>query len=246
MTNENQVDDVLEAVREDRPLRPDHRYRIGFALDSVSFLPLILDDPVPLGRQILKASGIKDVDDHSLFLVTADGDFEDVRPDEEVDLRGRAAHRFVAFSTDPLYRAKLNESRIVWGRSVIPEAVLRSLAGIGEDEAVFIEIRGGRDKLIERGAEVDLTAPGIEKFITAPNKATYTFFVNGKPYETDQKRLTGEQIKAVVPDWDPSHDLALEGEGDDPDRIIPDDEAISLDPKHGVRRFSSVPKANFG
>ena len=30
------------------------------------------------------------------------------------------------------------------------------------------------------------------------------------------------------------------------DRIIGDDETVSLDPKHGVRRFSSVPKANFG
>ena len=29
-------------------------------------------------------------------------------------------------------------------------------------------------------------------------------------------------------------------------RIIADDEAVSLVPKHGVRRFSSVPKANFG
>jgi hypothetical protein len=239
------IDDVELAVREGRPLRPGS-YRVSFALDGVDYHPIVLDDPIPLGRQILKTAGIKDIDSHSLFVITPEGDFEDVRADEEVDLRDRVAYRFVAFSTNPLYPIKLNDSRVIWGRPSIPEAVLRSLAGIRDDEAVFLEVRGGQDKLIEPGTDADLTPPGVEKFITAPNKVTYTFFVNGKPYETDKKKLTGAQIKAMVPDWDQTHDLALEGEGDDPDRIIADDETISLDPKHGVRRFSSVPKANFG
>lgn len=239
------IDDVALAVQEDRPLRPG-RYRISFAVESVDFHPLILDDPVPLGRQILKKAGVDDIDSHSLFVITPDGDFEDVRADEEVDLRSRAAYRFITFSTDPLYRVKLNDARIVWGRSSIPEAVLRTLAGINDDEAVFLEVRGGKDKLIEPGDTADLAADGVEKFITAPNNVTYTFFVNGKPYQTQKKKLTGAQIKAMVPDWDAQHDLSLEGEGDDPDRIIADDEVVSLVPKHGVRRFSSVPKANFG
>lgn len=239
------IDDVEAAVQEGRALRPG-RYRVSFALDGVDFQPLVLDDPVPLGRQIVKAADIKDVDGQSLFVITAEGDFEDVRPDEELDLRGRGAHRLIAFSTNPLYPAKLNDSRIVWGRPSIPEAALRSLAGAGDDEAVFLEVRGGRDKLIEPGSDADLTDPAVERFITAPHVKTYTFFVNGRPYETDSKKLTGAQIKAMVPDWDPQHDLSLEGVGDDPDRIIADDEAVSLAPKHGARRFSSVPKANFG
>lgn len=239
------IDDVELAVQQGRPLRPGH-FRVHLALDGIGFTPLILDDPVPLGRQIMKKAGINDIDGHSLFLITPEGDFEDVRADEEVDLRDRRAYRFIAYSTDPLYRVKLNEARIVWGRSAIPEAVLRALAGIGNDGGIFLEVRGGKDKLIEPGTEADLTAAGVEKFITAPVKVTYTFFVNGKLYETEKKKQTGAQIKAMVPDWDPQHDLALEGEGDEPDRMIADDEIVSLDPKHGVRRFSSVPKANFG
>lgn len=239
------IDDVELAVQQDRPLRPG-RYRVSFALDGVDYHPLILDDPVPLGRQILKAAGVKDIDGHALFVVTQEGDFEDVRADEDVDLRERLAHKFIAFSTDPLHRVMLNESRIVWGQPSIPESVLRSLAGIGEDEAVFLEVRGGTDKLIELGTEADLTAPGVEKFITAAVKTSYFFFVNGQRYETDKKKLTGAQIKAMVSGWDETHDLALEGHADEPDRTIGDEESISLDPKHGVRRFSSVPKANFG
>ncbi|MES1974590.1 MAG: multiubiquitin domain-containing protein [Pseudomonadota bacterium] len=239
------VDDVHDAIAEGRPLRRG-RLRVSFAKDGVDFHPVVLDDPVPTGRQILKAAGATPVDDHALFVITADGDFEDVRADEEVDLRDRAVHRFIAFSGDPLYRFKLDDSAIVWGNSTILETVLRALAGIDADEAVFLEVRGGTDRLIEPGGTVDLTGKGVERFITAPNKSTYRFLVNGKQYETEHESLTGAQIKAIVPGWDPSHDLALEGQGDDPDRIVADDEVISLAPKHGLRRFSSVPKANFG
>jgi hypothetical protein len=74
----------------------------------------------------------------------------------------------------------------------------------------------------------------------------YSFFVSGKKYETDQPSLTGLQIKAKVTDWDPTHDLVLEGHGNDPDEIISDDQSVSLEKDQGPRRFSSVPKANFG
>jgi hypothetical protein len=79
-----------------------------------------------------------------------------------------------------------------------------------------------------------------------PKKQVFTFFVSGKKYETDQESLTGLQIKARVADWDPSHDLVLEGHGNDPDRIIADSETLPLDKDKGPLRFSSAPKANFG
>lgn len=72
----------------------------------------------------------------------------------------------------------------------------------------------------------------------------YKFFVGKEKYETDQPRLTGAQIKAYVPDVLPGTKLALEGHGNDPDRIIADDEWVSLDGP--PRRFTLVPPANFG
>lgn len=76
---------------------------------------------------------------------------------------------------------------------------------------------------------------------------TYKFFVGNQKYETDQAQLTGAQIKAYVPDVAPGTKLSLEGHGNDPDRIIADDELVSLDEHHGgPRRFTLVPPANFG
>lgn len=74
----------------------------------------------------------------------------------------------------------------------------------------------------------------------------FFYFVGTTKYETDQPALTGLQIKAKVADWDPTHDLVLEGHGADPDRVIADNELVSLAKDHGPLRFSSVPKANFG
>lgn len=75
----------------------------------------------------------------------------------------------------------------------------------------------------------------------------YKFFVGPVKYETDQPQLTGAQIKAYVPDVPPGTKLSLEGHGHDPDRIVRDDELVSLDePQGGPRRFTLVPPANFG
>lgn len=221
-------------------------YRTLLAVDSVEFQPLTLGDPVPLGRQILEKRGLRPADAFSLFNILPNGDFEDIRPDEEVDLRAKGAERFIAFSTDRTFRATLNGRTIAWGVPSIPEHALRVLSGISHDEAVFLEVRGGTDRLIPEGESANLGRAGTESFITAPKPKLYVFFVNGIRYESSERSLTGLQIKARVANWDPTHDLVLEGHGHDPDRVIADDESVELDVEHGHRRFSSVPKANFG
>lgn len=74
----------------------------------------------------------------------------------------------------------------------------------------------------------------------------FTFFVNGTKYQTEERTLTGAQIKAFVPNWNPDHELVLEGHGNDPDRPIPDSESVPLDKDKAPPRFSAVPKANYG
>lgn len=231
---------------EEARVRRGATYRIAVALDSVDFGNLDLDDPVPLGRQILEARGLRPPEAFSLFNILSDGEFEDVRPDEEVDLRARGAERFIAFATDRTFRATLNGRVIAWGETAIPERALRILSGASGNEAIFLEVRGGTDQLIPEGGSADLGGSGTESFITAPNPKVFEFFVNGVRYETNQRLMTGLQIKARVTNWDATHDLVLEGHGSDPDRVIADDESVDLDAGPGPLRFSSVPKANFG
>jgi len=75
---------------------------------------------------------------------------------------------------------------------------------------------------------------------------TYIFFVNKERFETDQSSLSVAQIKARVAGVEPGDKLSLEGHGDEPDRLLGDEEVISLEKDHGPLRFTVVPSASFG
>lgn len=87
--------------------------------------------------------------------------------------------------------------------------------------------------------------PGDGKPETAEDKKkSFQYFVNGTKYVSDASNLTGAQIKARIANFDPSYQLVEEGQGDDPDKIIQDNETVSLTPP--PPRFYTVPPANFG
>ena len=197
MTTEKlpEYEDVGEALREGRKLRRARSYRILFAQGDLNFSHLDLIDPVPLGRQILAIAGIDSRDDYSLFAILQSGDFEDVRLDEPFDLRKRGAERFVAFQTDREFKFTLNDRQAEWGKPVISGTVLYQLANVTDDEAVFLEVRGGEDRLVEDEELVDLTAPGVERFITGPKPIpTYEIIVNSRVRILNDKLVTYEQV----------------------------------------------------
>jgi hypothetical protein len=74
----------------------------------------------------------------------------------------------------------------------------------------------------------------------------FTYFVDNVKFETDQSTLTGAQIKARIPNLDPSYGLFLEMPGEEPDKQILDDTSVELKKEHGPLRFYTVPPANFG
>lgn len=77
-------------------------------------------------------------------------------------------------------------------------------------------------------------------------KDEYFYFVDDVKYETPQATLTGAQIKARVPNLDPTFVLVLEGQGNEPDQVIGDDTSVSLKLDKGPKRFYTAPPATFG
>src|SRR5262245_56858635 len=90
-TDYQDIEDIGVAIREGRTVRTARSYRISVSDESLSFRPVVIADPVPLGRQILTAAGFVKFDEYGLFAILPEGDFEDVRLDETFDLRGRTA-----------------------------------------------------------------------------------------------------------------------------------------------------------
>lgn len=192
-------DDVGEAIRDGRSLRHARAYRIRFALGDVNFNPIEVPDPLPLGRQILAAAGLDAQGDYSLFAILAGGDFEDVRLDEPFDLRGRGAERFVAFQTDREFKLTINGDQVQWGKPIISGAALYRLASPSENEAVFLVVAGGTDREIPRDELVDLNAPGVEHFITAPSHPrSFQIIVNGREMEVSERRQTFDDLIALA------------------------------------------------
>lgn len=170
-------------------------YPILFALNDLNFRSFEMQDPQPLGRQILATGGCDIRDGYSLFAILPSGDFEDIRLDELFDLQTQGAERFVAFNTDRDYKLTVDDRQIEWGKPVINGASLYMLTGISEEQAIFLEVRGGQDQLIEPADLVDLNKPGIERFITAPRPSkTYEIIVNSRQHEVLGQHLTYEEI----------------------------------------------------
>jgi hypothetical protein len=81
-----------------------------------------------------------------------------------------------------------------------------------------------------------------EKEKGGPKK--FKFSVDGREFETDQRSLTGAQIKALA-SIDPSFGLFLESRGNRPDQQIADSQTVHLG-EPGREQFYAVPPATFG
>lgn len=201
------------AYTADDTVAPGHRkargFRILFAQDSLDYRELAISDPVPVGRQILSAAGLNPNGDFSLVAILDSGAFEDVRLDEPFDLRDRGAERFVAFATDRSYKFTVNGSQAEWGKAAIPARVLYDLARPNSTEAVFLEVQGGEDRQIDPDEVVDLTKPGVEKFIIAPKrKVVIEIIVNGHEVQVEDPHQTFEQLVVIAyPGEAPSPDI---------------------------------------
>jgi hypothetical protein len=188
-------DDLGDALREGRALRPARGYRFLLARGDLNFQSRLVSDPVPLGRQLLDAAALDPRDGYSLVAILPSGDFEDVRLNEPFDLRERGAERFIAFQTDRDFKLTLNDRELRWGKPVISGTILYGLAKPGDGEGVFLEFPGGEDRLVERGELIDLSEPGIERFITAPRRPpTFEIIVNSRPRTVNARTVTFEEI----------------------------------------------------
>ena len=68
--------------------------------------------------------------------------------------------------------------------------------------------------------------------------AVHHFYVNASRYETERPTLTAAEIQQIA-GIDPGSDLFLEVEGDHPDRLIADVEAVHLKDDEDTRHFYS-------
>ena len=161
MSTENRAADAVNTA-----------YRVRFTTDGVNFHNASVADPIPVGRQILAAAGVRDVENYSLFAILPNGEFEDVRLDETFDLRAKGTEVFAYFETDRSFNFTIEQRQMSWGKNLISGKALRNLAGVDERYTIYLEVRGGHDRPIGDTDLVDLSGKGIERFITVIRETT--------------------------------------------------------------------------
>jgi len=97
----------------------------------------------------------------------------------------------------------------------------------------------------ELGVRAEAELREAEEKLEEATQVCYIFFVGKDRFETHRHELTGAEIKAMEPDWQAGYALELEGQDDEPDRVIGDDEIVRLH-KHHPLHFIAVPPATFG
>lgn len=161
------AEDVLTCVAEGRKPRQHGPYAVMIGDADLNFGRHILQDPVPTGRQIIEVAGLRKAEERLVFQMLKNGELEELRLEETVDLREAGAERFLVFSSAESFRIDIDGKRLEWGQAVISGRVLKRLAGVDPDKyAVWQEIRGEEDRPIEDNDLVRLDKAGLERFFT--------------------------------------------------------------------------------
>ena len=140
------------------------------------FQPIALSDATPTGAQIASAAGFNPGQQATVLLLLPNGELEDIRPGEVVDLSQKVG-QFIVVESDRSYRLTIDGKRIDWPCRVISSSAVRQLGQIHGDKAIYFERHDEADKLIEDTETIDLDSTGVEAFYS--RAATWVLNVQG-------------------------------------------------------------------
>lgn len=136
---------------------------IEVANTDLNFRDITVSDPILTGRQILSYCDVTPREEHVVLQWLPNGEIEEVRGEETIDVRGSSAARFIVARTDRLFRLVLNERSISWPEGKIQEEKLRKLGQIAEGLRIFVKREDEADEEIELGKALKLSEIGVEE-----------------------------------------------------------------------------------
>src|ERR1700683_1000649 len=171
-------------------------------------------DRTPTQAQVLADAGFEPTDDFVLIQRTAHGT-RVVSSDDVLEL-GHSLVEFFAFESGASYELTLNEHSIWWGIETMEIHQIRTLGNVPEDHDLIWEREDGNFEVLPMQGKFELGGKGVEHLRTRnrpPKPILYRYFVDNVEYSTEHESLTGAQITAKVPGWNPANSLVLEGQG---------------------------------
>lgn len=159
---------------------------IEVAGTDLDFRLVPLKSHSPTGRQIAKAAGFATDQNPYVYQWRVDGDIEEVRPTEEVDLE--SGKRFIVAISDRVYRLTIDGDQFDWPDRRISGAVLCKLGRVPEDKQLRLERSSHPDQMIADEDVVDLDHADVESFVT--RKASWKLNVQGVTVVSDAPTIS--------------------------------------------------------
>lgn len=138
------------------------------------------DDATPTGEQLALAAGYRSAEAVTVLKVLANGDLQDIRPLETVDL-SCGTQRFIMGESDRTYRLTIDGRRLDWPFRQVSGAALRILGRVPAEHELYFERREQADHLLALEDLVDLNGSDIESFVS--RKPVWLLNINGIEYE---------------------------------------------------------------
>ena len=157
-----------------------------------------VNDPIITGQQLLARLEKHPTDEYLLFQRLENGQLEEIRLDEIVDLRKKGVEKFIIQKSDRILIFVIDGERYEWGLNFITGRKIKEFVGKNSSSYdVWQEIRGGSsDRVIADNEQVDLNNEGVERFYI--REKTLTVSVNTNPVVFAQAKVTGLEIKKTA------------------------------------------------
>ncbi|WP_342133508.1 multiubiquitin domain-containing protein [Hydrogenophaga sp. OTU3427] len=169
---------------------------------DLRFRKIQMADRTPTGAQISAAAGFALNQQLTVLQLLPDGGFEDLRPDEVVQLVG--GDKFIVIESDRSFRLTIDGRRVDWPVASISGEIVRKLGKVPDDKELYFEQQDVADRLLQNGDVIDLSGTGVESFYS--RKATWVLNVQGVRLEVHTPAITVREALVMadfVPeDWD--------------------------------------------
>lgn len=142
----------------------EHRL-IEVADHTLTYRQVRIEDLTPTGAQLADVAGFKSADDVTVLQVLPNGELEDIRPTETVDLR-QTEGRFVIVESDRAYRLTVDGQRFDWPCRIVSGGLLRKLGQVPAGKGIYFERQDEPDRLLSDHDLIDLDTEGVEAFVS--------------------------------------------------------------------------------
>lgn len=140
-------------------------HTIAIAGLSLAFQEFKIFDASPTGAQLAAMAGFKPEQQATVLEVLANGELEDLRPDEQTNLR-KSTGRFVIVESDRSYKLTIEAVRFEWPCRVVSGGQLHKLGRVSPEHEIYLDLPGNVDRVVQEHDLIDLDSPQVESFKT--------------------------------------------------------------------------------